>query len=261
MEKLQFENLQRKVDAAELTAREQQAEATAAVQLNQAQAQAQALEAAANAAAATAMPKSLNTGGSLSASNEKTPSAPPPAPAVPPYQKGGLAAPFDPTPADALVSAAKAQFKAAAKKLRRNSEGSWQERQIDLIEDGYHEVTVEDFSSKCVSVAEASDHYCVAANQNLPKCATAGTDCSHLEGCTTCKAGSRSFWPEDDTNCLSCDAGYTFLLGEYDDCTGTCNSAAKLVSPHIVPLSTTSTALSSCHPSTSTMHSCNHERV
>lgn len=45
----------------------------------------------------------------------------------------------------------------------------------------------------CVTVSEASRHYCDTVNMKafIPKCADSGTDCSHILGCATCKAGSR----------------------------------------------------------------------
>ena len=46
----------------------------------------------------------------------------------------------------------------------------------------------------CVTVSEAARHYCVTVNQKVPGCADSGTDCGHIPGCATCKAGSRPFW-------------------------------------------------------------------
>eukprot|EP00729_Bicosta_minor_P001212 gene1212-19848_t len=42
----------------------------------------------------------------------------------------------------------------------------------------------------CVTVSEASRHYCDTVNMKafIPKCADSGTDCSHILGCATCKA-------------------------------------------------------------------------
>ena len=78
----------------------------------------------------------------------------------------------------------------------------------------------------CVTVHEASRHYCVTTNVR-GKCAHYTDDCSHIPGCTKCKKGAGVFWPGDMTNCLECTNEYSFKEGGFNDCTGTCTRMTK----------------------------------
>lgn len=54
-----------------------------------------------------------------------------------------------------------------------------------------------------------------------PHCAARTTSCTPAWHCDTCKVNA-----QNPTDCLSCDAGYTFKQ-EYSDCTGTCTKHTK----------------------------------
>jgi len=73
----------------------------------------------------------------------------------------------------------------------------------------------------CVSVREVAEYYCGKEDEN-EDCAKSTDDCEHLVGCVSCKAGSSVFWPEDKTNCLKCEKGFSFKDSGFEDCTGVC---------------------------------------